>query len=101
MCILLLRWVTLRKKPSYAGCQSSAHQISLQCQESWASLVAQMVKKLKADSPLPKEAQVHSLGPEPLEKAMSTHSSILAWRISWTEEPGGLQSMGSQRLGHA
>ena len=91
MYSLLLRWVTLRnKKPSYAGCQSSAHRISLQFQESWASLVAQMVKKLKADSSLPKEAGVHSLGPEPGEKAMATRSGIPAWRISWAEEPGGL-----------
>ena len=37
----------------------------------------------------------------PLEKGMATHSSILAWRVPWTEEPGGLQSMGSQRVGHA
>ena len=45
--------------------------------------------------------QVRSLGQEdPLEKEMSTHSSILAWRIPWTEEPGGLQSMGSQNVGH-
>ena len=43
------------------------------------------------------ETQVQSLGQEdPLEKEMATHSSILAWRIPWTEEPGGLQSMGSQ-----
>ena len=42
-----------------------------------------------------------SLGQEdPLEKGMTTHSSILAWKIPWTEEPGGLQSMGSQRVGH-
>ena len=39
-------------------------------------------------------------GEDPLEKEMATHSSILAWRIPWTEEPGGLQSMGSQRVGH-
>ena len=39
-------------------------------------------------------------GEDPLEKGMATHSNILAWRISWTEEPGGLQSMGSQRAGH-
>ena len=46
------------------------------------------------------EAWVRSLGQEdPLEKEMATHSSILAWRIPWTEEPGGLQSMGSQRVG--
>ena len=39
-------------------------------------------------------------GEDPLEKALATHSSILAWRIPWTEEPGGLQSTGSQRVGH-
>ena len=45
--------------------------------------------------------QVQSLGQEdPLELEMATHASILAWRIPWTEEPGGLQSMGSQRVGH-
>ena len=47
------------------------------------------------------ETQVQSLGQEdPLEKGMATHSSILAWRIPWTEELGGLQSMGSQRVRH-
>ena len=47
------------------------------------------------------ETQVQYLGQEdPLEKEMATHSSILAWRLPWTEEPGGLQSMGSQRAGH-
>ena len=56
----------------------------------WASLVAQGVKS----SPAMQEAQVRSLGPEnPLQKAMATHSSILAWRIPWTEEPGGLRSV--------
>ena len=46
------------------------------------------------------ETQVRSLSQEdPLEKEMETHSSILAWKISWTEEPGGLQSMGSKRVG--
>ena len=54
-----------------------------------------MVKNL----PAVLETQVRSLGVEdPLEKGMATHSSILAWRIPWTEEPGGLQSMGSQIL---
>ena len=58
-----------------------------------AFLVAQMLKNL----PAMQETQVHSLGWEdPLEKGMATHSSILAWRIPWTEEPGGLQSMGLQ-----
>ena len=62
-----------------------------------ASLVAQSVKNL----PAVQETRVQSLGWEdPLEKATAIHSSILAWKISWTEEPGGLQSMGSQRVGH-
>ena len=61
-----------------------------------ASLVAQMLKNL----PAMQETQVQSLGLEdPLEKGMATHSSILVWRIPWTEEPGRLQSMGSQRVG--
>ena len=47
------------------------------------------------------EMRVSSLGrEEPLEEGMAAHSSFLAWRIPWTEEPGGLQSMGSQRVGH-
>ena len=55
----------------------------------WASLVAQMVKNL----PAIQETQVQSVGREdPLGKGMATHSSILTWRISWTEEPGGLLS---------
>ena len=63
------------------------------------SLVAQ-VKNLPAMQEL-QETQVLSLGWEgPLEEGMATHSSILAWRIPWTEEPGGLQSTGSQRVGH-
>ena len=62
-----------------------------------ASLVAQSVKNL----PAVQETRIWSLGWEdPLEKEMATHSSILAWKISWTKEPGGLQSMGSQRVGH-
>ena len=57
-------------------------------------------KDLPADQEL-QETQVRSLGQEdPLEKGMATHSSILAWRILWTEEPGGLHSMGSPRVGH-
>ena len=59
--------------------------------------MAQKVKNL----PAVQETQVQSLGWEdPLEKEMTIHSSILAWRILWTEEPGGLQSMGSQRVRH-
>ena len=53
------------------------------------------------DPPAMWETWVRSLGWEgPLEKGMATHSSILAWKIPWTEEPGGLQSMGSQSAGH-
>jgi len=64
---------------------------------SLSSLVAQMVKNL----PAMWETPVRSLGSEdPLEKEMATHSSILAWKIPWTKEPGGLQSMGSQRVRH-
>ena len=63
----------------------------------YLSLVAQMVK----NPPAIQETRVQSLGREdPLEKEMATHSSILAWELPWTEESGGLQSMGSQRIGH-
>ena len=61
------------------------------------SLVAQMVKRL----PTMQETQVQSLSREdPMEKEMTTHSSTLAWKIPWTEEPGRLQSTGLQRVGH-
>ena len=61
-----------------------------------ASLVAQKVKNLLATQ----ETWIRSLGQEDLlEKEAATHSSILAWRVLWTEEPGGLLSMGSQRMG--
>ena len=62
-----------------------------------ASLVAQTVKSLRAMQ----ETRVQSLGQEDLlEEEIATHSSNLAWKISWMEEPGGLQSMGSQRVRH-
>ena len=62
-----------------------------------ASLVAQWVKRL----PTMRETRVQSLGREdPLEKEMATHASTLAWKIPWMEEPGGLQSIGLQRVGH-
>ena len=61
------------------------------------SLLAQMVKNL----PAMQKTLVQSLGQEdPLEKGIATHSSILAWRIPWTEKLGRVQSMGSQRVGH-
>ena len=63
----------------------------------WASLVAQIVENL----PAVQETQVQSLSQEdPLEKGMADHSSFLAWIIPWTEKPGGLQSIRSQRVGH-
>ena len=63
----------------------------------WASLVAQTVKSL----PVVWETQVRSPGWEdPLEKGMATHSSTLTWKTPWTGEPGGLQSMESQRTAH-
>ena len=77
---LSISWIKKKKKTMYV-----------------ASLIAHMVKNL----PVMQEMQVQSLGWEdPLEKEMATYSSILAWRIPWTEEPGGLQSMRSQRVGH-
>ena len=64
---------------------------------SWAFLVAQTVKNLATT----RETWVRSLGWEdPLEEGMATHSSIITWRIPWTEEPGGLQPMGLHRVGH-
>ena len=64
---------------------------------STTALVVQMVKNL----PAVWETQVQSLGREDaLKNRTANHSSILAWKISWTEEPSGLQSMGSQRVGH-
>ena len=75
-----IQWVLNKEK------YTSVHHVTI-----WASLVAQMVK----NSPAMHETRVQSLGGEdPLEKGMATHSSILAWRISWTEEHGRLQFMG-------
>ena len=73
--------------------RSPGEGIGYPLQYSWASLVVQSVKNL----PAMQETWVQSLGWEdPLEKGKATHSSILAWRIPWTEEPGGLQSVGLQ-----
>ena len=63
----------------------------------WTSLVAQTVKRLSTMQ----ETRLQSLGWEdPLEKEMAIHSRTIAWKIPWTEEPGRLQSMGPQRVGH-
>ena len=75
------------------GCRTEADYMELSAKTSF--LVAQMAKNL----PAMWETQVQSLGWEdPLEKGMAIHSSILAWRIPWTGEPGGLQSMGLHRV---
>ena len=77
--------------------RSPGEELGYPLQYSWASLVAQMVK----NPPAMRETWVQSLGWEdPLEEGMATHSSILAWRIQWSKEPGGLQSIGLQRAGH-
>ena len=84
------------------GCSPLSHKESgtterLTLTYSWASLVAQLVK----NPPAMRETWVQLLGWEdPLEKGLATHSSILTWEITWTEEPGTLQSMGSQRVKH-
>ena len=76
---------------------SPAERIGYPLQYSWVSLVAQMVK----NPPAVWDIWVQPLGWEdPLEEEMATHSGILAWRIPWTEEPGGLLSTGSQRVRH-
>ena len=78
------------------SCFKNGVTASIYCTELY-SLVAQMVKRLATM----KETRVQSLGREDtLEKETATHSSILAWKIPWTEEPGRQQSMGSQRVGH-
>ena len=77
--------------------RSTGEGIGYPLQYSWASLVAQLVK----NPPAVQETWVQFLGwVDPLEKEMAIHSSILAWKIPWTEEPGGLQSIGSQRVRH-
>jgi len=81
------------RKPIYST-------IKLKYKESRASPVTPVVKNPPTKQK-PQKTWVQSLGWEdPLKEGMATHSSLLAWRIPWTEEPGGLQSMGSQRVGH-
>ena len=88
----------MQETGSIPGSWSSPGEgIGYPLQYSWASLMAQTVKNL----PAMEETWFWFLGWEdPLEEGMATHSSILAWRIPWTEEPGRLQSMGSQRIRH-
>ena len=70
---------------------------AIENEDGLSSLMVQMINNL----PAMQEIQVQSLGGEDaLEKGMATHSSVIAWRIPWTEEPGGLQSMESKRVRH-
>ena len=86
-----------RDNRGWDGWMASPTQWTWVCANSRSSLVARMVKSL----PTVRETQVWSLGQkDPLEKEMATHSSILAWKIPWTEELGKLQSMGLQRVTH-
>ena len=101
--LLLFLFTILRPAPVLRLNENKFHRskntviFSQSYSASGASLVAQRVKNL----PKVQGTQVPSLGQEdPLEKEMATHSSIFAWKIHWTEEPGGLQSMGSQRVRH-
>ena len=90
-------WATVHGITKNQTRLSDFHSFTPSLIYNWASLVAQMVKRL----PAMRETSVQSLGQEdPLEKEMATHSSTLAWKIPWTEEPGRLQSVGSQRVGH-
>ena len=91
--------------PSSRGSSQPRDQTHISCSSlltggfftAGASLVAQKVK----NPPAMWETWVRSLvWDDPLEERMATHSSVLAWRIAWTEEPGRLQSMGSQKVGH-
>ena len=90
-----MKWVAFKREVrSLALKQMKMYQIM---KTFGASLIAQSVK----NPPAMQQTQVQSLGWEdPLEKEMASHSSILAWKIPRTEEPGRLQPMGSQRIGH-
>ena len=89
----ILAWRTLQTEEP-GGIQSMGLQRG---GYGWTSLVAQTIKHLSTMW----ETWVRSLGREdPLEKEMAIHSRTIAWKIPWTEEPGRLQSMGSQRVGH-
>ena len=93
------RWMFFHKLESYSLLAPLRFPLSSVGCEHWSfqPWVPQTVRNL----PVMQETQVWSLGQEdPLEKEMATYSGILAWRIPWTEEPGGLQSPGLQRVGH-
>ena len=109
-CHLRVTQLNSETKEKNGGCQGleeegirkllfNGFHMSKMKKRSWASPVALVVKNPPANAA--QEMQVPSLGREdPLEKEMATHSSILAWKIPWTEEPGRLQSIGLQRVRH-
>ena len=79
----------------------SLHSYSLMFRHSYGIRRVSLVGQWEKNLPAVQETWVQSLGQEdPLEKGMATHSSILAWKVLWTGEPGGLQSTGLQRVGH-
>ena len=102
MLLFLFLLETDPKRYCYNLCQSvlpafTSRSFIVSSLTFWTSLVAQTVKRLSTMW----ETWVRALGWEdPLEKEMAIHSSTIVWRIPWTEEPGKLQSMGSQRVGH-
>ena len=116
MSILWLRKVDVYSKPSYLGTSDirsrtshnlgrrhlcSALGLWLASFQLWTSILVSLLPWTVKNLPAMKEIQVWSLGGEdPLVEGRATHSSILAWRIPWTEKAGGLQSIGLQRVGH-
>ena len=80
---------------------SQCRHSSLALLRHWAEILGFSMSQMVKNPPEVQQTQVWSLGWEgPLEKKMATHSSILAWKIPWREEPGGLESMGSKRIRH-
>ena len=90
-------FLSMSSQPHPESIQPWYNEHILHLHNTWTSLVARTVKRL----PTMLETGVQTLGREDLlEKEMATHSSTLAWKIPWMEEPGRLQSMGLQRVGH-
>jgi len=103
-------WTELRNPPLFGGFhidsrrwqgRSRGRGHTYMTNSCWYMAETSLVAQTEKHPPAMQETQVRSLGQEhPVEKEMATHSSILAWKIPWTEEPGGLQSVGLQRVGH-
>ena len=86
--------------PNLGSAPGALQSIVPSCSQPQASQVALVVKNPPPNAGDPGDTDLIPGSDDPLEEGMATHSSILTWRIPWTEEPGGLQSMGSQRVGH-